>query len=50
MSVLDHPHIIHLAEVYEDEERVCFILELAKVNVHKKVALDIPSLVLHVDI
>ena len=31
MSALDHPHIIHLEEVYEDEERVYFILELAKV-------------------
>jgi serine/threonine protein kinase len=32
MSALDHPHIIHLEEVYEDEERVYFILELAKVR------------------
>ena len=31
MSALDHPHIIHLEEVYEDDDRVCFILELAKV-------------------
>lgn len=30
MSALDHPHIIHLEEVYEDEDKVCFILELAK--------------------
>jgi serine/threonine protein kinase len=32
MSTLDHPHIIHLEEVYEDDDRVYFILELAKVR------------------
>ena len=31
MSALDHPHVIHLEEVYEDDDRVYFILELAKV-------------------
>ena len=31
MSALEHPHIIHLEEVYEDDDRVYFILELAKV-------------------
>ena len=30
MSVLDHPHVIHLNEVYEDENRVCFVMELAQ--------------------
>ena len=30
MSALDHPHIIHLEEVYEDENRVCFVMELAQ--------------------
>ena len=32
MSALDNPHIIHLEEVYEDDDRVSFILELAKVT------------------
>ena len=31
MTALDHPHIIHLEEVYEDDDQVYFILELAKV-------------------
>ena len=26
----DHPHVIHLEEVYEDAERVCFVMELAQ--------------------
>ena len=26
MSALDHPHVIHLEEVYEDENRVCFVM------------------------
>ena len=26
----DHPHVIHLEEVYEDTERVCFVMELAQ--------------------
>ena len=30
MSALDHPHVIHLEEVYEDENRVCFVMELAQ--------------------
>ena len=30
MSALDHPHIIHLEEVFEDENRVCFVMELAQ--------------------
>jgi len=30
MSTLDHPHIIHLEEVYEDDEEFSFVLELAK--------------------
>ena len=30
MSELDHPHVIHLEEVYEDENRVCFVMELAQ--------------------
>lgn len=30
MSALDHPHVIHLEEVYEDETRVCFVMELAQ--------------------
>ena len=30
MSELDHPHIVHLDEVYEDKETVCFVMELAK--------------------
>lgn len=30
MTALDHPHVIHLEEVYEDENRVCFVMELAQ--------------------
>ena len=30
MSELDHPHIVHLEEVYEDQETACFVMELAK--------------------
>ena len=30
MSFLDHPHVIHLEEVYEDDTRVCFVMELAQ--------------------
>ena len=30
MSELDHPHIVHLEEVYEDKETACFVMELAK--------------------
>ena len=30
MSELDHPHIVHLEEVYEDNETACFVMELAK--------------------
>ena len=30
MSALDHPHVIHLEEVYEDSTRVCFVMELAQ--------------------
>ena len=30
MSVLDHPHIVHLNEVYEEKSSVCFVMELAK--------------------
>jgi len=30
MSALDHPHIIHLEEVYEDYKEFSFVLELAK--------------------
>ena len=30
MSALDHPHVIHLEEVYEDSNRVCFVMELAQ--------------------
>ncbi len=30
MSALDHPHVTHLEEVYEDDRRVCFVMELAK--------------------
>ncbi len=30
MSALDHPHVVHLEEVYEDDQRVCFVMELAK--------------------
>ena len=30
MSVLDHPHVVHLEEVFEDENRVCFVMELAQ--------------------
>ncbi len=30
MSALDHPHVIHLEEVFEDEDRVCFVMELAQ--------------------
>ena len=30
MSELDHPHIVHLEEVYEDKEVACFVMELAK--------------------
>jgi serine/threonine protein kinase len=40
MSSLDHPHITRLEEVYEDDDKVYFILELAKVrpvlHEHKK--------------
>ena len=30
MSDLDHPHVTHLEEVYEDSDRVCFVMELAQ--------------------
>ena len=30
MSELDHPHIVHLVEVFEDKEVACFVMELAK--------------------
>ena len=30
MSELDHPHIVHLDEVYEDKDTACFVMELAK--------------------
>ena len=30
MSSLDHPHIVHLNEVYREEDTVCFVMELAK--------------------
>ena len=30
MSELDHPHIVHLDEVYEDNDTACFVMELAK--------------------
>ncbi len=30
LSALSHPHIVHLSEVYEDEEAVCLVMELAK--------------------
>jgi serine/threonine protein kinase len=30
MSTLDHPHVINLEEVYEDDTRVCFVMELAQ--------------------
>lgn len=30
LSMLDHPHIVHLNEVYEEDDTVCFVMELAK--------------------
>ena len=30
MRELDHPHIVHLEEVFEDKETACFVMELAK--------------------
>ena len=30
MKELDHPHIVHLEEVFEDNETACFVMELAK--------------------
>jgi hypothetical protein len=30
MSVLDHAHIVHLNEVYDEDDTVCFVIELAK--------------------
>jgi serine/threonine protein kinase len=30
MKELDHPHIVHLEEVFEDTETACFVMELAK--------------------
>ena len=30
MSALDHPHVIHLEEVFEGEKNVCFVMELAQ--------------------
>ena len=30
MHEFDHPHIIHLEEVFEDKEVACFVMELAK--------------------
>ena len=30
MSLLDHPNIVHLEEVYEELDYVCLVLELAK--------------------
>ncbi len=30
LSSLDHPHIVHLNEVFEEEEAVCLVMELAK--------------------
>lgn len=30
MASLDHPHIVHLNEVFDEDESVCFVMELAK--------------------
>ena len=30
MSVLDHAHIVHLNEVFAEDDTVCFVIELAK--------------------
>ena len=30
MSVLDHAHIVHLNEVFDEDDTVCFVIELAK--------------------
>lgn len=30
MSVLDHAHIVHLNEVFDEEDTICFVMELAK--------------------
>ncbi len=30
LSSLDHPHIVHLNEVFEEEDAVCMVMELAK--------------------
>ena len=30
MLQFNHPHIVHLEEVYEDKETACFVMELAK--------------------
>ncbi len=30
LSTLDHPHIVHLNEVFEEENAVCLVMELAK--------------------
>lgn len=30
MTILDHPHIIHLNEVFEETDSICLVMELAK--------------------
>jgi len=32
LGSLDHPHIVHLNEVFDDDQHVCFVMELAKVR------------------